>query len=238
MKFLYYLTAIGNPDINQKIQILIDNLNYIYNTINSNFDIVINCYDNSLDVVKFAVKKLFFIDSVMCHQQSGMLSEVWLTNPHNVVAMSSHYDYVLFILDDVEIKYLDINEMIKVKVANSIKIISPKVSNAFHSYMHTSEPENSLILTNRLELFCYLMTPADFAKYATMNSIENKYMWGVDILFGPLNVKTAIYNKFEVVHRLSSTNGGDDAMQLSLNLLRKYGFNSYDEIYSKYPCIV
>jgi hypothetical protein len=45
MRLLYYLSAIGTPRLDIKINILKNNLLHIYKNINSNFDIIINCYN-------------------------------------------------------------------------------------------------------------------------------------------------------------------------------------------------
>ena len=46
MKFMYYLVY-RKSKLDVKLDILINNLNKIYNDLNINFDIIINCYNEN-----------------------------------------------------------------------------------------------------------------------------------------------------------------------------------------------
>jgi len=72
MKFLYYLPAIGTPDIDKKLIILNNNLNYIYNNLKTKFSIIINCY-NSYDLIKPFIEKYNFIDECFIYNKLGVL---------------------------------------------------------------------------------------------------------------------------------------------------------------------
>ena len=52
MKFVYYLACIGNPSIENKINILYKNLFYIHNNIKCDFDF----FDNEQTFYKFGAK--------------------------------------------------------------------------------------------------------------------------------------------------------------------------------------
>ena len=45
---LYYLAAFGSPNVDGKYKILTHNLKYIHASINTNFDLFVNVYDNTM----------------------------------------------------------------------------------------------------------------------------------------------------------------------------------------------
>ena len=101
MKFLYFLAAIGGPDLEKKFKILARNLIYIHHTLKQDFSIAINCY-NSFDEVSEFVKRFSFLDKVYFHSRpNSVLTELWFTNPY--MRECDDYDEILFILDDVSI---------------------------------------------------------------------------------------------------------------------------------------
>lgn len=232
MKFLYYLPAIGSPDLEIKLQILNHNLIYLYKNIGVKFDVLINCYDSYNDVSEH-MKQYDFIENVYKTDKKGILTELWLTNEDN--NKIHNYDYILFIFDDVIIENIDINELIEIKKKYNIDIISPKIRKSTYLYMNTN---NGLTFTNALEIYCILLTPTDFDKYASLNSVENKYMWGVDLLFGHFKVKTAIMNKYSALHVLPSKSDNHNAQLLFWKYMNKNGFKTKNEIIQKYPYVI
>lgn len=233
MKWIYYLVSIGNPNINIKLKILQKNLEYMYNNINKKFSIIINCYDCEEEVREF-INKFDFLENIYFYFKKGVLTELWLTNPYNIEM--KNYDYILFILDDVCIKDIDFEETIKIKNKYKIDIVSPRINNSTHPFMNNLE--NGLTFTNVLEIYCLFLTYDNFLKYASINTIENKWMWGVDFMFGYFKIKTAIINKFKAVHILPSLSNHKEAYRLCNQYLQKYGFNSLEHIKIMYPCII
>ena len=117
MKILYYIPAFGNPNADIKYKILNHNISYIYDQIKKPFDICINFYTHSPDVI-INIQKNPFINKLLVYEKKGVLTELFLTNPHN--SLIKEYDYILFILDDVRIVNMDIMKMIEIK--ETIKI--------------------------------------------------------------------------------------------------------------------
>ena len=224
MKLLYYLPAIGSPNLHHKLKILNHNLNYIYKNIKQKFTIIINCYSDSDEILTF-LKNFDFLDNVFSYNKEGVLTELWLENPHNNII--KNFEYILFILDDVLIKDLDITTMIKVKNNYNLKIISPKVINATYSYMQSYK---GLTINNALEIYCLLLTPDDFNLYASKNTVKNKWMWGIDLLFGYWKINVGVYHKHSVIHMLPSMSNHKEAYMLGDEYVRQYGYNSVDEL--------
>lgn len=224
MKFVYYLTCIGKPDLEKKLKILYNNLHYIHNQLKEPFDIIVNCYTSG-DIIYTFLKKFSFLEDVLTYNKKGVLTELWLTNPHN--DKLDNYDYILFILDDIQITTLDIHRLIDIKKKYKLDIISPKVKNATYSWMQSYK---GLTINNALEIFCLLLTPADFKLYASKNSIENKWMWGVDMLFGYFKMKVGVYHKNEVVHMLPSKSDKGIACNLGNKYVQQFGFKSISDV--------
>jgi hypothetical protein len=223
MKFVYYLAAIGHRGLAVKLNILEKNLNYIHNRLNADFDIVVNCY-NSADVIYNFVQTFPFLTNKMFHNKPGVLTELFLTNPYN--AALSKYDYILFMLDDVEIQDLNLREMIKIKEKYQIELLSPKVINSTHAFMN-SYASDVLTINNALEVYCLLLKFRDFQRFLSIHTVENKWMWGADFLFGYFNIKAGVYNKASVKHMLlpskKNTNNAEKLMRAYLKQVNFYG---------------
>ena len=233
VKFIYYLAAIGSPNFQVKKDILRHNLNYIYSKLNENFDIMINCYENNTNVSDILhVNDYPFIDNIFFYCKKGMLIELWNTNSFH--KKLNNYDYIFFILDDVEIESLDIKEFIDIKKKYGIEFFSPRVEKSTYDYMQYPI-ENRLSITNRLEIFCLLLTYTDFIKYLSINDVNNPYIWGVDFMMAHFNIKTAICYKFNVVHKLAGGTYSQKAEESMNKYLKKYGYNNLKEVINKYP---
>ncbi len=209
MRLLYYIASIGNPNLDIKTEILISNLKYIYDDIQCKFDVCINCYEtdeatytNLLSILN----GLVFIDNCYCYVKTGVLTELFLTNPHNAVV--DNYDYIMFIMDDVKIFDMKLREMIRIKELLNISVISPKIINSTYSYMHI---HNDVTINNFLEIYLLMLTPCDFNRFIGLYTIENRWMWGVDLLFGHFNIKAGVVNKFSAIHMLPSKSNHKDA---------------------------
>jgi hypothetical protein len=228
MKLLYYIPAIGFPDLNIKLDILNKNLNYIYNKLKINFSIIINIYSDE-NIILQNINKIKFLDNIFTYYKKGVLTELWLTNNHNEEI--KNYDYILFVLDDVLIHDIDLTDMIKIKNLYNISLLSPKVIKSTHKFMYEN---NCLTLNNSVEVYFLLLNPNDFIKFSSIYTIENKWMWGVDLLFGYFNINAGVYNKYYVEHMLPSKSNKREAYKLGLIYIKKYGFNNYNDIFKKY----
>lgn len=236
MKFCYYLVCIGEPNLGEKLEILVSNLNYIYNDIKTPFDIIINCYETNRNITNFIkneINDLNFIDNVYIYSKKGVLSELFLTNIHN--DKIDNYDYIFFILDDVKIINIDINEMIRIKNKLSISFFSPKIINATHNWMYELD---NIIIHNCIEIYLFLFSPADFKKFLSINTIENKWMWGVDLLLGFFNIKSGIINTYTAEHVFGAKDNdiekGNKIKLMDEYIQSKSPFNSMGQILNIY----
>jgi hypothetical protein len=232
MIFIYYLAAIGDPNFNIKYDILSKNLIYIYHNLKQNFDIIINCYKTDIDVLLYINKQKFpFLNNIYIHTQKGILVELWNTNPyHNLL---SNYDYIFFILDDVEIISMDIHKLIQIKKDYSIDFISPRVEKSTWKYMR-KYTTNILGFTNRIEIFCLLLTYNNFNQFLSINDINNPNTWGIDYILPYYKIKTAVYYEFGVLHKLPSASNHEKAIKDMVQYLKKHGFKHDKHIKEKY----
>ena len=231
-ELIYYLAAFGTPNIDNKYNILRHNLNYIYDSINTHFDLFVNLYDNT-DFEIFINKHEFpFLNNIIIHRKKGILCELWIDNPyHNVL---SNYTHILFILDDVKIHKLDINSLINIKKQYQIEFLSPAVRKATWSYMKPQKTK-SLVLTHRLEIFCFLLNYMDFIKFMNLNYIHNPNMWGVDYMMSHYKIRCAIYNTCVVEHMLKSASDHLLAINQMNIYFKHHQFNSREDFLLEYP---
>jgi hypothetical protein len=239
-KLLYYLAAFGSPNVDSKCNILCHNINYIHASINSNFDLFVNVYDDNFSFETFINKHKFpFLNNIIIYRKKGILSELWVDNPyHNRL---SNYDNILFILDDIKIIKLNMGTLINIKTQHNIEFLSPAVRKATWSYMKPTKT-NSLVLTHRLEIFCLLLKYTDFMKFMNLTSIDNPNMWGVDYMMSHYKIKCAIYNDCVVEHMFKSASDHQCAINQMNIYFKQHGFNSREDFLLKYPndldCII
>ena len=233
MRLLYYIACIGKPDLDIKTEILISNLKYIYDDIQCRFDVCINCYETDEGTytnLQGTVNGLGFIDNCYVYVKKGVLTELFLTNPHNKII--DNYDYIMFIMDDVKIFDMKLREMIRIKERMNITAFSPKIINSTYTYMHI---HNDVTINNFLEIYLLLLTPSDFNRFIGLYTIENKWMWGIDLLFGHFNIKAGVANKFTAIHALPSKCNHKDAEALLMTYINKHTpFKAPWEIFQMY----
>jgi len=236
MKFLYYLACIGDPDLDLKLKLLSHNLTYLHKNLDTNFDVMINSYETNNDKnnkIKNTVQTFNFIDEMFFFNKKGILTEVFLTNTYNNNV--DNYDFIFFVLDDIKIENIDIYDMIKIKNKYNIEIFSPKVINSSWKFMNMY---NYLTFHNFLEIYFLLLSPKDFHKFFSLHTIENKWIWGIDFLFGYLNINSGVMNKYSVKHMIPSKSNQQEGYNLMMNYLKeKTPFKSLNEIRSKYKPI-
>lgn len=233
--FIYYLAAIGNPNIDYKIKILKHNLCYIFNNIKKPYDIIINCYDDDCALpIETMLNSLSFIRNIFIHKKKGILVELWNTNPHHDIL--KNYENIFFILDDVKIINMNIINLIFIKKTFNISFLSPKVIGGTWDYMRKYN-NNVIGFANNIEIFCLLFDYNDFMKFMHINDINNPWTWGVDLLLGYYNIKSAVYYNFSVKHMLPSNSNHGIAGGQMATYLNERGFKSVNDVNEKYKPI-
>lgn len=225
MKLLYYLPAFGGPNLYYKMRILHYNIHYIFNQTKQPFDIIINLYEvdpKILTGLRDFLNKQNCITNVYITAKKGVLTELFLTNPHNTKI--DNYDYILFILDDVKLHQLNIDNMIKIKEKFKIEILSPKIVNSSHPYMNSGK--DTLTINSSLEVYCLLMTPKDMMRFFSIHTVQNKWMWGVDFLWDYFNIRVGLYNRNSCIHMLQPAGNTAEAEKCMWHYFRKLPNNA------------
>lgn len=233
MKLLYYIPSFGEPNLKLKVSILEHNIEYIYNQNKEPIDICINLYTSSPETIR-NLECNKYINKVFIYEKKGVLTELFLTNPNNSIVQE--YDYILFIFDDIKIINIDIMKMIEIKKKYNFELLSPKILKATHRFMNLHNCGVSV--NNCLELYFLLLEPKNFYKLISLNTIENKWMWGVDFLFGYNNIKVGIYFNSIVEHMLPSKSNKKEALRLCNNFIKKHTtFKNINDLKKKYKPI-
>jgi len=236
MKLCYYIACIGDPDFDKKLVYCKSNIEKIYTNTSTSFDIIVNIYsekeEHIVEIQK--LQSLSYIDNVYIHNKKGVLTELFLTNPYN--DLLQNYDYIIFILDDIKIINVDIHKMIKVKKKYNIDLLSPKVLDSTHLFMN--KYNKGLTYNNCLEVYFLLGSPKDIFTLFSKHTIENKWMWGVDFLFGYYNIKTAVLFDYSVKHMLPTKSNKEECRKCMTEYLKKTTFSSLQEIHKKYNPVI
>lgn len=233
MKLLYYIPAFGEPNIKSKLDFLEHNIEYIYNQNKEPIDICINLYTPSPDKIQ-KLESNKYINKVLVYEKKGVLTELFLTNPNNSIVQE--YDYILFMFDDIKIINIDIMKMIEMKKKYNLELLSPKILKATHSFMNLYDCGVSV--NNCLEVYFLLLEPKNFYKLLSLNTIENKWMWGVDYLFGYNNIKVGIYFDSVVEHMLPSKSNKQEATILcNIFIKQNTKFNNLNDLKKNYKPI-
>jgi len=142
---------------------------------------------------------------VKLHAEPGIVGE-FLLRHGNPARLKEQYDYVLFLLDDVEIQPdVDWNEMISLKSDLGLDIMAPSltVDSVFsYEYMrHQPDSQYTVAVPRFLEYFCYFMDMRALERYYRLLKEDNPWVWGVDLVLvkhGKLRV--GILNTMTVKH--------------------------------------
>ena len=233
LKICYYLTAIGETNYEKKIKNLIDNINILTkNTPNIIIDLVYNCYEIDKEGYLEKIMKPYINGEIYGHIQKGILVELWLSNKMKF----DKYDYMIFILDDVQLALdFKLHELIEKKNEGYIDIISPCVFNSSHKYMHQHPPNTNFAITGEIELYCYIMTPKDFENYKSTLIIENPWSWGNNSILRYHNFKLGIDYKNSCKH-LFRYGADTTPHKLGLQKLMEHnGFKNKSDFCNKCP---
>lgn len=233
MKLLYYIPGFGEPNLKLKVSILEHNIEYIYNQNKEPIDICINLYTSSSEIIR-NLECNKYINKVFVYEKKGVLTELFLTNPNNSIVQE--YDYILFIFDDIKIININIMKMIEIKKKYNFELLSPKILKATHRFMNLYN--NGISINNCLEVYFILLEPENFYKFLSLNTIENKWMWGLDFLFGYNEIKVGIYFDSIVEHMLPSKSNRIEALRLCNNFIKKKTkFNNINDLKKRYKPI-
>lgn len=196
-ELLYYLAPIGGPNYDDKLSILKQNLIYIHNNIDCNFDVAVNSYlTKKTEQQKLVdlIKSLKFINKTYYNFKQGWLAEVFLDNPDN--QSFAQYEYILFIVDDVKILNFPMYTSMALLDNFNADCMSPRVERASHDKWFVP----GINRCNRIEIYCLLIPGKNFDRFIDLFDKENPNIWGVDSMFGYKQFYPLVCNVFSVEH--------------------------------------
>lgn len=198
---LYLLiTGFGTPNWDHKVKILKNNLEKLGK---------IQWSKLKITVCQYSDKNMFMIpqdliDKYNIHviYEKGIVGEYIIR--HASDELIKEYDYIMLLLDDVELLELDFLKMIKYYNDFSFDILSPCLSTDSkyqYEYMITSPNNVDINVVNVCEYFCLLFSTQNFKKYYIHLYPDNQWMWGLDLVLKKhLQMKVGLLNKMTVKH--------------------------------------
>ena len=202
-----YVGGFGPQKLEEKLNVLENNLRLLSNQMKNPLDVIVNCYhqgsNRKLEELfkKLRVGRIIQESWVHC-VPGGVLAGMWITNPYNKNVLN--YNQVVMILDDVSIQHLQLVEFEQEKTANKLDIISACVTNSSHPKLMEMQEGESVKLNSSAEMFLYLMDPVAFQKYISIQKPGNPWIWGVDFLLKHIGFSVGISSKCKCYHMFSN----------------------------------
>jgi hypothetical protein len=180
-KLLVIIPGLGNPHFDTKIQILLNNITTLRK---SHIHISLYIFLYSEEHLKELQEKLQNIQidiNIIC--KPGVIGQFIYNDISNTLV--KNYDYILFILDDIELdKRYNINDCINLYKTYNMDILSFPLtsgSNTAHDFMLQKQDfKNNILEVNFIEFFSYFMNPETFYRYKKFFNKDTCWLWGID----------------------------------------------------------
>ena len=234
MESLFVLvTGFGEPNVEIKKQILVENITRIKTHAWSKLVIRVCVYDNtSLEDIGKQHSELEAI------YKPGIVGEyITMFAPPSYV---DSFDYILLILDDVLLQpNINFNKLIFRKKTLALDIVSPTKtldSKFVYSYMLTRPDDDfDIKITTMCEYFCFFMDAKAFTVYYNhIDSQNNPWMWGLDLLLHfAMKLRVGMMNDMHMKHFFERTcyemHPERNPFEGMNHVLNKYGIKSINE---------
>lgn len=215
MKLFVLITGFGNNHIEHKLLILKNNIKRIISKskgIWNKIEINIAVYeDNYIILIDELLINIFYEEIevyINIIYKKGIVGEFIyeLAKPIDI----SNYDYVMLLLDDVEIlDDIDWDYLLILKENTQCNIISPSMSkNSLlenkNMFVNDKNLYNAKVIP-QCEYFCYIMDIDSYInKYYPLLDINNPWLWGIDLILYIVNIRVCLVNSFIVRHYYKS----------------------------------
>lgn len=204
MRILVFISGFGAPHINEKLNILQNNLCLLQQTKPEQaiLDVWIAQYDDSFRIPNEYAK--FINGQIVVYYEKGFVGHFFqiITTPDRV----KDYDYLFCILDDIQLENnFNLTKMIEIKETWNLNILSPCInpkSKFLYSYMLANDIPNLLLkIPFKCEYFCYLMDYKSYCQYHPFFHKDNPYMWGMDcIIVKHMKLRVGLLNTMTMIH--------------------------------------
>lgn len=217
----------GQPHLNVKLDIFHKNVRKIRSYPWSKLLFKVFCYDQSVDCLDASNA------TIQLEQQKGAVGD-FLVNL-DVDA----FDYVMVLLDDVELQDpVDFETLCRYQSSFGFDILSPVLTRDSLSpyvYMYQDAdaaawgklhllPLPRIRMVSVCELFCYFMSLDGFRNWRAHLDPSNPYCWGMDLLLHKkMNLKVGLVNDMTMKHYFRNASPNTEIFEAFHRYLEKYG---------------
>lgn len=206
LRFGFFLTGFGEPNIEVKKEILLKNLEVIKGWKDK--------YEIDLYVYLYTPR---YLDRLNELELSKYVSNVYITAQPGIVGefiyrdVSKHYqnyDYIFMFLDDIEFpKDLSLEMMMLVYNKEQLDILGLPLtmdSPANHAFMYQNiemmAQGYTYRETNFIEYFVYFISSIKFSKYLAFFNKDTKWCWGIDLALHNNGIKLGMLDSYPLKH--------------------------------------
>lgn len=223
----------GSPFKEHKLQILENNLRVIRAYPWSKVKVRVCCYDPN--VASIIPEDMYDDDSIEWVFRKGIVGQFIgdLAPPET----TQNYDFVLIILDDIELKpNVNFATIMRYHKMFRFDIYSPTLtSTSMYQYKYMlEEPQGAFAIkvSCACEAFCYFMPSESYARYhKVIEPNDNPWLWGEDLCLLKYNhLRVAILNKMQMHHYYKN-----QSYHLRPDKLPEEGYNSVVRKYDTTP---
>jgi hypothetical protein len=201
MALFVLITGFGNPHWEHKLTILENNLKKITAYPWAYVDITICQFE---DPNKYKIPQVL-IDTYKLNikYEAGIVGH-FIKRWANPVTLKG-YDYVLLLLDDIELINMDFKKLLSYQKEFGLDILSPCLTlDSKYQYkylLHMPSSNVNLKIASVCEYFCMFFPISSFSKYYEHVHEDNPWMWGLDlVLHKHLGMKIGILNTMQMKH--------------------------------------
>jgi hypothetical protein len=189
-KLLVIIPGFGVPHFDKKLDILLNNIKTLRN---SNIDISLYIFLYSEEHLNLLQEKLQNIQiDINIISKPGVIGQFIYNDIPNTLV--ENYDYILFILDDIELdKEININDLIGLYKKYDMDIVSFPLTNdsdTAHDFMlQMDRYKDNILEVNFIEFFSYFMNPETFYRYKAFFNKDTYWLWGIDYTLHKYNFR-------------------------------------------------
>ena len=234
---LVIIPGFGNPHVQAKVDILRKNMSTIRNT---------NVFTQPhFRIFQYEAEAEFTMPTdiandpdVTITKEPGIIMQ--FLHKHVVPSVVEHYDYVMILLDDVELlEPVPWTDMLTTKQCMKYDIVACCLKERSMSYWEFTckmkDPNVWIREQAVCECFCYLMDRNTYNTYYTFIDPNNPWSWGMDfIIHSHMKLRCAVFNDFVGHHYFNNLTSGQsvEARKASSIYFQKYG-TSWDDMHKK-----
>jgi hypothetical protein len=147
--------------------------------------------------------------------------EVWLKgfpgqflfNHVKPVSVSS-FDYVMLILDDIELSSeFNMDRIVRNLDGHNLDVLSPMISSSSKSFWnYMVQPadcgQDIIRRVKAIEFFCYIFSRRSYAKYHCLLDEETAWMWGIDFAMHKHGIEMGMLEGVTMLHHIKGESYG------------------------------